>query len=305
MRRIWFFYMLPAAVPAFGLFLPLPGWWRFLLLLVLPASLFLKRAEKPMFAGITLTFLIYLLVLTPFLTPFDPAARFSEGPLHLMGLDTLGRDLYSRLLTAHLNSVTVAAAGSALACVIGIVVGGLLSFGGRIVRRLAATMIQAYLSIPVIIYYLLALAFLPAGSNTLILLFGLTFWPELARLLQVRIDELRKADFVQAARLRGMGESGIFLREILPNLYGLVQVHFLIALASSFVMESALSYLGLGQGVGVPSLGRMVDYGIKNLETQPAVFIGSVSFFLTWLLSLRALSLRLTDRREPLLVTVA
>ncbi len=234
------------------------------------------------------------------LAPFDPGQQQATGGWHLLGRDALGRDLYSRLLLGNRTSMLAAGLGGLLACSLGVAIGGLLAWTSGPGSRLANSLIQAFLSIPMLVYYLLAMALFQPGSWLLILLFGATLWAEPARLLQAKIRELREAEFVQVARMRGRGERDIFLHEIMPNLGPLLVANLLVTLINAVLLESILGYLGLGRSVGEPSLGRLIEYGAMHMDRQPGVLLAAIAVLLGWLAGLRGLMRRFARTDAPL-----
>jgi len=299
MKRFLFPVFLIA--PSLCLLLPL-SWPGFLLppVLVLLLAWAVASRGGPPFGLVVLGSLFVLALCGTLIAPYGPHQVFASGEGHLLGLDVVGRDLYSRMLYGHRNTMVIAAAGSALGTLIGICSGGVISLVERRGLRVTKIMFQVYLSVPPLLYFLLGLCFLKPGISTMIILLGITSWPELARLLQAQVGYLRKADFALAARMRGMSEWRIFFSEIIPNLTHLVWAHFLITLASSMIMESSLTYLGLGSPLGTPSLGRLLADGIQHIEERPSVFLIGISLFLGWIISLRAFIRRYGRAHEVL-----
>ena len=243
-----------------------------------------------------LLFLVIALAFTAmlglWLAPYDPARQFMDEGTHLLGLDRSGRDLLSRLLIGNRNSVLIAAAGSLAACLLGLSIGLGMGYGPRWLNWSLNRLIQAYMIVPILVYFLLGLALFTPGATTLVGLLTVTLGPDQARIFQVRITELREARFVQVARMAGMTGPAIVLWEVAPNLVRLLTVNFLICFGSAIVIESVLGYLGLGLGVGTPSLGQLIQYGTQNMDRQPLVLPAVLAVMLGWIICLRLLSQR-------------
>jgi len=258
------------------------------------------RAKR--WAWVVLVFASTIAVFAPLLAPFGLDERVAVSDAFPLGVDTLERDRFSLLLHGHRTSVLIALAGAATACLLGTLIGAVQAWLGGPIRRAIDVLFQAYLSIPGLIYVLIALAFLPRGPLTLIGVLAFVLWPETARLVQARIESLRGTDFVAAARMRGARERDILFGEILPNLVPLIGTSFLIAFAAVLLAEAALGYLNLGHEVGTPSLGRLIDLGIRRLDDEPALFLSAIVPFIGWLAAARALASR--GRGDQVVVVV-
>ncbi len=277
--------------------------WFTLTWVLLPAYAWMARRRFPLRPELVLIVFLALSALAAPLLRFQGPAMSSEpNAFHPLGTDLLDRDILTRILYGNRNSILIAAFGSGLACFFGLLASGLMALGPRLFRRFWDGLLQALLSIPLLVYFLLGLAFLEPGPLSLTLLFGFTLWPELARMVQARLLELKSAEFVQVARMRGDGEVAIFIKEALPNLGPVLMANFLITLVNAVLLESILGYLGLGLKPGVPSLGRMIRLGVQTLDTQPSTLLVSMVVLVGWLAGLRALLSGLDHRHRPLQV---
>ena len=194
------------------------------------------------------------------------------------------------------TSVLIAAAAAGLSSVLGVAFGALLSLLPPRFRFAGDVPLQVFLSLPVLLFYLIGLALFPAGPNTLILLMGFTLWPELARLVQERLESLRQAPFVVAAHARGDGAVQVFRRELLPNLTGLVATYLLLNFISAILLESILSYLGLGLPLGTPSLGALLHECAGLFEHRMAPLTAVFGLLTAYVGGLR-LAIRSLQRR--------
>lgn len=227
-------------------------------------------------------------IFAPFIAPHNPMDPVTTPGI--LGTDTLNRDLFSRLIYGNRTSILIAFSGSLGAMFVGTIFGGLLALGPRPLRHLLRIFLQTLLSMPMIIFFFLGIALVDdSGPVTLILIFSYTLWPESARLIEARIKELQEAEFVQVARMGGLSGPRLFIREILPNLYQIWTISFLVTFITAALLESALGFLGLGQDLGQPSLGHLIEYGTHNADTHPHILFLSLGLLLTWIFSLRAL----------------
>ena len=147
----------------------------------------------------------------------------------------------------------------------------------------------------------MGVTFLPSGPATLILMFALTLWPETARLVQARAEELVRAPFVQVARMQGLAEYRIFPRELLPNLWPLLQTSALLTLANGVLLESILGFLGLGMPLGTPGLGRLIALATSRLDQHGPLLVATTLLLMAWLGGCRAVGRRSLDPRDRLI----
>ena len=259
---------------------------------------FLRKTQPIHWGSCCILILTGIAILAPFISDFNPFTRFEEQANHIMGLDPVGRDLFARILFGNRNSIAIAAAGSLGASLLGLLFGGLLGLAPKPVKGFLRNGIQAFLAIPPLIYFLLGLTLLPPGGTTLMILLAVTLWPELARLVQARIDLLKGADFMATARMGGGSELKLFLKEILPGLKGVVAVNFVVVFTGSVILESSLSYLGLGLPLGTPSLGHLIEEGLRQVEHFPLMLPTALGILLAWISGLRSVALLLEDSHQ-------
>lgn len=250
---------------------------------------------------VLIVFLLTVTIGASLLAPFDPMVRLDQGDI--LGLDSLNRDRFSRLLLGNRNSISIASVGSVLAVCLGTCIGAMLALGPKWLQKIMHILLQSWLSIPAIVYFYLGLALAEkGGAFTLMALFGLTLWPESARLLEARITELENADFVHAARMGGKSELSIFVLEILPNLRSVWTVNLLVTFISAVLLESAVGFLGLGLSVGTPSLGHLIEIGARQMDRQPWMLIIPITILMVWIYTMRAFLKRLGTSNPALLV---
>ena len=239
-------------------------------------------------------------LLADLIAPFHPDRQLEPG-FHPFGLDRMGRDLFTRLLYGNRNSIAIALAGSLFACLIGFLMSGVLSYSPRYIRLAFKNLIQAWLSIPLLLFFMLGLSLFSQGVTTMVMLMAFTLWPEPARLVQVRVQELEHSEFAQSARMLGKSELRIFFSEILPNLVPILTITFLLTLTNAMLLEAVLGYLGIGLETGSASLGRLIQEGSQSLERQPHILIIATLLLLAWFAGLKTL-LRRLSRTDAVLV---
>ena len=213
------------------------------------------------------------------LAPFDPAAQDTAhrlrpplwhdagGRLHLLGTDQLGRDLWSRLVHGARVSLLVAGVAVAIAGTLGLAFGlGAGYFRGWVdaaVMRVA----DALLALPFILLAIALVAVLGAGLGTLVGVLGITGWVATARVVRAQTLSLEGRDFVAAARALGAGHGRIVARHLLPNALGPAAVMAALEVGRMILLESALSFLGLGTPPPTPTWGGMLADGRVYLSS--------------------------------------
>ncbi len=187
------------------------------------------------------------------------AFQAAPSPLHLLGTDSVGRDVLSRLIFAARVSLTVGLLAVAMYVTIGTVVGSIAGYyGGRIDLILSRAM-DVMLSFPPLIIILFAVSVFgrPSLWNVIIVL-GLLGWPPVARLVRGQILALRQQEFIQAARAMGGSDSRVVVRHLLPNAIAPVLVAATFGTANAILVEAALSFLGMGVQPPTASWGNML-----------------------------------------------
>ncbi|HEU4713282.1 MAG TPA: ABC transporter permease [Pyrinomonadaceae bacterium] len=197
--------------------------------------------------------------------------------INLLGTDQLGRDRFSRLLYAIRFSFIVALIGVLVACVVGILIGGVSGYAGRLMDTFLMGVTDAMLALPTLILILGVRAAFPLelpmtrAALLLLLIFALTGWAEMARLTRGLVLSFRKREFVVAAVALGVSQTRVLFRHILPNILPPLRTRALLLLPTFLLAEVALSYLGVGLQEPEPSLGNMLTAAsdLDQLRSQP------------------------------------
>ena len=214
---------------------------------------------------------------------FGVESAEGENPprLHLLGTDQLGRDRFSRLLLAIRFSLLVSPAGTVLACIIGIIFGAISGYAYSNVDSVMMGIADAMISLPTLILILAARAAFPlelppiTAALLLIMIFALTGWAEMARLTRGLVLSMKQREFVIAARSIGLTERRILWRHILPNIASPLIVQATLMLPAFLLVETALSFLGVGLQEPEPSLGNMLSLSsdLVMLKASPLILL--------------------------------
>ncbi len=229
-------------------------------------------------AGLVGAILIFIIVLVSLLAPFidlpDPTrgdlrARlvgptwtglFSPGA-HPLGTDEVGRDILSRLINGSRITLLVATTAVVLGGVAGTILGILAGYKGGLIDRVLMRLVDIQLAVPLMLLALLVVAALGPSLQNVVLVLALTSWIRYARIIRAQVLSLREREFVQSAHAIGASTLRIMFLHILPNVLTPALVVGTLELARVIIMDSALSFLGLGVQPPTPSWGRMLADG--------------------------------------------
>ena len=221
---------------------------------------------------IIVTLLAFIALLSPFIVPYDPQAidtyHILEPPskAHLLGTDTLGRDCLSRLIYGSRISLLVGFIAVGIATLIGTVLGALAGYYGKWIDGLVMRLVDIMLCFPSIFLIMAVIAFLEPSIWNIMIIIGLTSWMGVARLVRAEFLSLKSRDFVLAARIAGASDLRIIFSHILPNAMAPVLVSATLGVGAAILVESSLSFLGIGVQPPTPSWGNMLTEGKDNLE---------------------------------------
>ncbi len=235
-------------------------------------------AYRPAFYGVLLVAVITLMtIFAPLFAPYGrdaidlDAILSPPSALHVLGTDELGRDLFTRIMYGGRFSLLVAFTSIALATGIGLLLGALAGYFGGLWENLVTGAVDIFMSVPVFLV-LLVTAALGGGRMWLIpLVIGSTMWMEAARIVRARFLQLKREEYVEAARSLGSSDLVLVFRHMLPQALPPVIVTATIGFAHAMLIESALSFLGFGIQPPVPTWGNMLQNAQVFLRTSPLV----------------------------------
>lgn len=219
----------------------------------------------------------------------DPAAQDIvhkllpiRSPGHILGTDQFGRDMLSRLVFGARVELVVSLGATTVAIILGTILGLVGGFYGRLAEALTMRSVDVILAFPPIILALLIVTIYGPGILTLIFVMGLLFAPAYARLTYGQVLTLKSAEYVEASMVFGATKRSTLLSVVLPNVAAPIIVQLPLTLASAILLESGLSYLGLGIVPPTPSWGFMVADGQRYMTSNPElVLLPSLAIALT------------------------
>ena len=232
----------------------------------------LIRHKIGLFSLITILILVVLALFAPYLSPYDPfEINVNEILLppsfkHPLGTDLLGRDVLSRMIYASRISLEVSLVAVGISTGIGVFLGSLAGYFGGIVDQIISRFIDIMLCFPTIFLILAVIAYLEPSILTIMIVIGVTSWMGVARLVRAEILSLKERDFVLIAKVYGAGTFRIIFKHLLPNALPPILVSASLGLGQAILIESALSFLGIGVQPPIPSWGNILIEGKETLE---------------------------------------
>ncbi len=225
------------------------------------------------FAGSILVGILFVVaILAPYIAPYEydyiDRHHILEPPSreHLLGTDDLGRDVLSRVLYGARVSLAVGFVAVGLSTLIGIILGAFAGYYGGLIDRVIMRFVDVMLSIPTFFLILTVIAFVGPSIWNIMIIIGLTSWMGVARLVRAEFLSLKNREYVLAARAIGASDLRIIFRHMLPNSLAPVIVNAVLGVASAVLVESSLSFLGLGVQPPKPSWGNILTLGKANIE---------------------------------------
>jgi peptide/nickel transport system permease protein len=232
----------------------------------------LKRNWLAFGGGLLVLSVFLIALLAPWIAPYDPSQidikNILIGPSnqHFFGTDEVGRDVLSRMIWGSRVSLEVGFVAIGIATLIGILLGAVSGFYGGYMDSAIMRAVDIMLSIPTIFLVLAVIAILEPSIFNIMVVIGLTSWMEPARLVRAEFISIKEREFVTAARALGASDNRIIFKHILPNGLSPILVSATMGIGGAVLVESALSFLGLGVQPPTPSWGSLLSSGKDNIE---------------------------------------
>jgi oligopeptide transport system permease protein len=188
------------------------------------------------------------------------------GAAHWLGTDTLGRDLFSRILYGGRISIAVGLIATFVALVIGVSYGAIAGFVGGKLDTVMMRIVDILYALPFTIFVILLMVFF--GQNIFLLFFaiGAVEWLTMARIVRGQVMTIKKLEFIEAARALGYSPARILFRHLLPNTLGPIVVYATLTIPGVMMLEAFLSFLGLGVDAPMSSWGTLIQDGADKME---------------------------------------
>jgi peptide/nickel transport system permease protein len=266
----------------------------------------LWRLKWGLVAAAALVTIVAGAVLAPWIAPHDPLAvdirlrlappAWMDGgtPHHLLGTDQVGRDLFSRVVYGGRVSLVVGVSAVLISASLGVVLGLSAGYFGEGADVVIMTLLNVMLSFPFVLLALAVIAVLGPSLANMIAVLGIAGWPLYARVIRAETLAIREREFIVASRALGTSHGRIIARQIAPNLVSVIIVIATLQVAQVIILESFLSFLGLGVQPPTPAWGNMLGEGRIYMLTSwwIAAFPGLAIFVTTLVINLMGNALR-------------
>ena len=249
------------------------------------------RMKLIVFAGLA-TALLLITIFAKYICPYDPYAQDLTQAMqppsaaHLMGTDTYGRDMLSRVLIGAQTSISSTFALVALITVFGTVVGIFCGYYGGIVDSVMMRISDVCLAFPGLVFAMAVAAILDGGVRNAVIALALISWPKYSRIARGQTLSIKNLPYMQASQLAGDSVLQMIFRHVLPNIAGPILVTSMLDIGTMMMEIAGLSFLGLGAQPPVAEWGSMMSSGRSMLQTYPwivlspglAIFVSVVIF---------------------------
>jgi peptide/nickel transport system permease protein len=265
----------------------------------------LRRNPLAVAGAVAVVVLGAVALLAPVAAPYDPteidvrAILLPPSWAHPMGTDGLGRDVFSRMMHGARISLLVGFVAVGIASVIGVVLGAIAGYAGGRTDAIIMRLVDIMLCFPTFFLILAVIAFLDPSIWNIMVVIGVTGWMGVCRLVRAEFLSLRERDYVLAARSLGVPPPRLIFRHILPNAMAPVFVAFVLGVAGAILVESALSFLGIGVQPPTPSWGNILTEGKDTLEIAWWLSVFPGTAILVTVLSYNLLGEGLRDALDP------
>ncbi len=217
----------------------------------------------------------------------------------LFGTDNTGRDLLSRTLMAGRISLAIGLLAGVVAGVIGVIYGATAGFAGGRVDEVMMRIVDVLYSLPFIFFVIMPVVFFGRNFVLMFLAVGAVLWLDMARIVRGQALSIRRQEYVQAAEAMGVGQRGILLRHVIPNLLGPVVIYMTLLVPQVIILESFLSFLGLGIQEPMTSWGVLISVGAKNIGYANWLLLFPAFFLVSTLFALNFVGDGLRDALDP------
>tara|TARA_E500000178_G_scaffold180600_1_gene179252 strand:+ start:792 stop:1643 length:852 start_codon:yes stop_codon:yes gene_type:complete len=255
--------------------------------------------------AVVLIVLIVLAAFAPWIAPYPYAYQNLDlgasppSSAHLLGTDVLGRDLLSRILYGARISLLVGFIATTVALVIGVSWGIIAGYAGGKVDSVMMRIVDILYGLPFIIFIILLMVIFGRNLWLLFLAIGAVEWLTMARIVRAQVLSLKNQEFVLAAQAMGVSNFAMFKRHLLPNILGPVAVYATLTIPQVMLLESFLSFLGLGIQPPMSSWGTLIKDGVESMEEYSWLLIYPGLTFTITLFALNFFGDGLRDALDP------
>ena len=277
---------------------PSLGYWQ-------DAWLRLKKDKMAMAGLCFIVFLMLLALIGPMFSSIGYADQdfnnVNAGPSyeHWFGTDSLGRDLFIRVLYGARISLSIGLIASLINLVIGVLYGGISGLMGGKVDRIMMNIVDVLYSVPTLLYVILLMVVFNPGLLNIFIALGISYWLQMARIVRGQVLSIKEQEFVLAAISMGASKWRLLTKHLIPNAVGAIVVSWSLSIPDAIFTEAFLSFIGLGVSAPMASWGVLASEGINSMRGYPfQLFFPAAAISLT-MLAFNFLSDGLRDALDP------
>jgi oligopeptide transport system permease protein len=275
----------------------------------------LLRNRAAMAGIVILATIVLLALLAPLLSPFAydevnydliscapgwwPMEAACTAPGHIFGTDAIGRDIFVRVLYGARVSLAVGLVATIVSLLIGVLYGATAGYLGGRVDGLMMRVVDVLYSLPFIFFVIILMVVFDRNFILLFVAIGAVEWLTMARIVRGQTLSIKQKEFIEAARAAGVGPLGIITRHVIPNVVGPVMVYVTLTVPTVILMESFLSFLGLGIQEPLTSWGVLISDGADQMETAPWMLLFPALFMAVTLFCFNFVGDGLRDALDP------
>ncbi|MBT5216186.1 MAG: ABC transporter permease subunit [Gammaproteobacteria bacterium] len=267
----------------------------------------LRQNKAALFSFVIMMIMVVLVIVGPLLSPFaidqtdwyQLSAKPSLTSGHIFGTDDLGRDLFVRVMHGGRISLMVGLVATLVSVFIGVSYGATSGYLGGKTDAIMMRVVDVLYAMPFLFFVILLMVFFGRSILLIFVAIGAVNWLDIARIVRGQTLNLKGKEFVEAARAGGTSTIKIVFKHIVPNLLGLVVVYVALTVPQVILVESFLSFLGLGVQEPMTSWGALVNQGAKQMETSPWMLVFPGTFLATTLFCFNFIGDGLRDALDP------
>jgi oligopeptide transport system permease protein len=229
----------------------------------------------------------------------DPTVMCSAGGTHWFGTDSIGRDLFVRVLYGARVSLAVGLVATLVSLAIGVLYGAAAGYAGGAIDELMMRFVDLLYSLPFIFFVIILMVVFHRSFFLLFVAIGAVEWLTMARIVRGQTLSLKHKEFIEAARAGGVTPTAIVLRHVIPNLLGPVVIYVTLTIPDVILAESFLSFLGLGVQEPLTSWGVLIADGANQMEIAPWMLIFPAGFMAVTLFCFNFIGDGLRDALDP------